>query len=87
MEQHSLADGNVDWRALLEHVVRDSVVVEVKQGNATVACISPVAGKLPIAELNKVLASLPRLGDEAESFADDLDSIRRSVPAEPNPWD
>lgn len=87
MEQHSIADTNVDWRALLEHVVRDSVVVEIQQGAATVARISPVPGTLALDNLNRALAAVPPLGDDAESFASDLESCRHSLPAEQNPWD
>jgi hypothetical protein len=87
MEQLSIADTNVDWRALVEHVVRDSVVIEIQQGDTTVARISPVLGLLPLDKLNGAIASVPSLGDDAESFGSDLESIRHSMPAEPNRWD
>ncbi len=87
MEQHSITDTNVDWRALLEHVVRDSVVVEIQRGSATVARISPVPGALALDNLNRALAGVPSLGDDAESFASDLKFFRHSLPAEQDPWD
>jgi hypothetical protein len=58
--------------ALVEHVVRDSVSVEIQQGETTVARISPVVSGVPLSALNAALASVPPLGDDAESFADDL---------------
>ena len=87
MEQHSLADSNVDWQALLEHVVRDRVVVEVQQDSATVARILPVASAMPLSRLNRALAAIPSLGDDVESFAAELQSCRQALPLEPNPWD
>jgi len=87
MEQHSLSDINLDWRSLMEHVVRDNVVVDVKQDDVTVARISPVPKSVRLSELNEALASIPSLGDDAETFANDLTDIRKSLPAESSPWD
>ncbi len=87
MEQLSMADANIDWRALVEHVVRESVVVEIQEGEKTIARLSPVKGKLPLASLNCALSSVPPLGDDVESFASDLESCSHSLPAEQNPWD
>jgi hypothetical protein len=87
MEQLSLADTNVDWRALVEHVVRDSVSVEIQQGETTVARISPVMSGLALSGLNAALAAVPPLGDDAESFANDLKALRDSLSAEQDPWD
>jgi hypothetical protein len=87
MEQLSLSDTNVDWRALLEHVVRDNVTIDIQEGNTTVARILPIAGGVSLGNLNAVLASLPHLEDDANSFANDLEAIRSSLLPESNPWD
>jgi len=42
---------------------------------------------LTLGELNAFLATLPKLGDDADNFARDIDAIRKELPAEANPWD
>jgi predicted DNA-binding antitoxin AbrB/MazE fold protein len=42
---------------------------------------------LTVGRLNDFLRSLPKLGDDAESFAQDIRAIRAEFPAEPNAWD
>lgn len=45
------------------------------------------ASPLTVGKLNDFLRSLPALGDDAESFAEDVRAARAEFPAETNPWD
>ena len=42
---------------------------------------------LTVKELNDFLRGLPKLGDDAEVFAEDIRAIRAEFPAEPNAWE
>jgi len=44
------------------------------------------ARRLQASDLPRFFARLPSLGDDAESFARDLELIRREVPRESDPW-
>ena len=48
------------------------------------------AGKLPktltLGELESFLKTLPKLGDDADAFARDVESARQEIPMEKNPW-
>lgn len=86
MEHLSLSDGSVDWRAMVEHVVRDNVTVDIQNGETTVARISPVVGGISLKDMNAILVALPRL-DDAEAFEKDLQSARKGLPLEFDRWD
>lgn len=60
----------------------------ITKGNQTVAELSPPpkAG-YPIADLGTLLASLPGLGEGAQSMADDFAQIRQRAALPGNPWD
>lgn len=42
---------------------------------------------LTLGELTAFLQSLPKLGNDADDFARDVNAIRKEIPAETNPWD
>jgi hypothetical protein len=42
---------------------------------------------LKIQDLNTFLQGLPKLGDDAVGFSEDVRAIRGDFPAEANPWD
>jgi antitoxin (DNA-binding transcriptional repressor) of toxin-antitoxin stability system len=58
------------------------------RGGRPVAELSPVPAGTRMADLPGLLSSLPRLGDEASSFADDLEAGRAELESrEPeDPW-
>ena len=87
MERQSISDPQLNWSALIEHVVRDQVTVELAQGANVLARISPVTKSITMAELNAALAAVPSLGDDAASFERDVLEIRKSLPQEKNAWD
>ena len=85
----SVSEAERDFSSLIHQVCTQGVSVELERDNKVVARITPAGPSSPlqVRDLNKFLESLPRLGDDAESFAEDQQSIRREVPAETNPWD
>ena len=60
----------------------------ITKGTQTVAelCPPPKAG-FPIAKLAELIAALPKLGDDAESMANDLNTSREKSKLPGNPWD
>ncbi len=66
------------------HYMGDTYVVV--RGGKSVASISPVAqsskGK-SLGELKSLLASVPKLGDEAEAFESDIRAARENQPVLP----
>ncbi|MCB1823508.1 MAG: hypothetical protein H6969_12245 [Gammaproteobacteria bacterium] len=47
---------------------------------------APTPGKVTVRALNCLLAALPKLNEDAESFAQDLDAIRKAALPARNPW-
>ena len=86
MERQSITDPALDWAVLVEHVLHDQVTVELERDQKIVARLSPVKSAPRMSELNAILANVPRLDDECQSFAQDIEDIRRSIPAETDPW-
>ncbi|MDA1053018.1 MAG: hypothetical protein O3C40_21405 [Planctomycetota bacterium] len=86
MERISVSEAGLHFSELINRVSREGVTVELERDNLVVARLSPAGRRVNVADLNRVFASLPSLGDDAESFAEDLDQIRRDVPLETDPW-
>jgi antitoxin (DNA-binding transcriptional repressor) of toxin-antitoxin stability system len=89
MERISVADAERSFSVLLNRVRAEGISIELAEGDKVVAHLSPAVPRpsLRVHDLNAFLRSLPKLGDDAESFGHDLRSIRREFPAETNPWD
>lgn len=87
MERIALADAERDFSRLVQRVYSEGVTVEVDRGDQIIARISPVGPRpaLQVQDLNAFLQSLPKLGDDAEAFAEDLRGIRRGFPQERDP--
>jgi antitoxin (DNA-binding transcriptional repressor) of toxin-antitoxin stability system len=83
MERIALADAERDFTQLIQRVCTDGVTVEVDGGDRIIARISPVEPRpaLQVMDLNSFLQSLPKLGDDADGFVEDLQRIRREFPA------
>lgn len=74
---------------VLNQVRYQSVTVDVTRGREVIAQISPAAsaGGLPIAELGRLFASLPPLGEEeAEAFVADIDAGLSQLGRVDHPW-
>ena len=86
MERISVSEAGRQFDELISRVSREGVTVELERDNHIVARLSPAAHRIRVADLNRVFASFPSLGDDADSFAQDVDRIRRDVPQETDPW-
>lgn len=74
---------------LLNQVRYQGLTLEVVRGDEVVACISPpsAASGFPVAELDRLLASLPRLSDEeSREFLADMHEAMTSLAAGPDAW-
>lgn len=82
MERISVTEAGLKFDELINRVSREGVTVELERDNNVVARLSPVGRRVKVADLNRIFAGLPSLGDDAESFANDVERIRRDVPQE-----
>jgi hypothetical protein len=76
MERQLITDPALDWRALVEHVYRDKVTVELECEQKVVATLAPVVSAPQFSDLNEILHGVPRLNDECESFAKDVEKCQ-----------
>lgn len=86
MERISVSEAGRQFDELVSRVSREGVTVELERDNHVIARLSPAAHRVKVADLNRVFACFPSLGDDADSFAQDVDRIRREVPQETDPW-
>jgi hypothetical protein len=86
MERISVTEAGLKFDELINRVSRERVTVELERDNHVVARLSPAGHRVKVADLNRIFASLPSLGDDAKSFANDVEQIRRDVPQETDPW-
>jgi len=89
MERISVSDAQRDLTALVDRVVSAGVSVDLERDKRVVARISPVRveSKLQVRDLGAFLQNLPSLSDDAATFRDDVQQIRRAFPPEASPWD
>ena len=85
-ETLSVQEASRDLDSVLDRVAADHVHVDLERDRKIVAVLSPVTRWVKVSDLNAVFASLPSLGDDAESFADDVNRIRREIPRDADPW-
>jgi prevent-host-death family protein len=89
MERISVTQAARNFSDLLNRVYYQGISVELERNNKVIARLVPVkpAARLRVGDLNEFFASLPKLGDDAEAFAEDVRSIRRELPPERSPWE
>jgi prevent-host-death family protein len=89
MERMNVTQAARNFSDLLNRVYYQGVSVELERNNKVIARIVPVsrADEAAPRTLSAILASLPKLGDDAEAFAEDVLSVRRELPPERSPWD
>lgn len=88
MERISVTKAVRNFSELLNRVYYHGVSVELERGNKVVARLSPVAPSsgLQAEDLGAFLATLPKLGDDAERFARDVAEVRAALPPEQEAW-
>ena len=89
MERINVAQAARNFSDLLNRVYYQGISVELERNNKVIARLVPVrpAARLRVENLNAFFASLPKLGEDAEAFAEDVRSIRRELPPERSPWE
>jgi len=87
MERREILSASIDWPNLVRHVIDDQVVVELAEGQVPVARLVPIGKSKTMADLDRVLRQVPALGDDAESFAADLQDSKASMKALDDPWE
>jgi antitoxin (DNA-binding transcriptional repressor) of toxin-antitoxin stability system len=86
MNRISVTEAGRHFADLIDRVSRQGVTVELERDDQIVARLSPVGRRMQASDLPRFFASLPSLGDDAESFARDLERIRQELPQESDPW-
>ncbi len=80
MNRVSVAEAGRHFTELIEQVTGQGMTIELERNDQIVARLSPVGRWLQASDLQRFFASLPSLGDDAESFSKDLERIRRELP-------
>jgi antitoxin (DNA-binding transcriptional repressor) of toxin-antitoxin stability system len=75
MERISVVEAGRQFDELISRVSREGVTVELEQDNQVIARLSPARHRVRVADLNGIFASFPSLGDDVDSFAEDVDRI------------
>jgi antitoxin (DNA-binding transcriptional repressor) of toxin-antitoxin stability system len=83
MERMTVADAERNFAKLVNRVYAEGISIELEQGDKVVTRLTPGGPQslVKVGELNAFLRTLPRLGDDAEPFAQDLREIRRQFSA------
>ncbi len=89
MNRITVAEAARDFNALVDRVYSDGSSVELERDQRVIACLSPVLPQstLKVRDLTAFLQALPKLGDDAEAFSEDIRAVRRELPVEGDPWD
>ena len=87
MERISVTEAARNLPQLLDRIASEGICVELERAGKVIARLSPACSpSLSVRDLNRVFAQFPCLGEEAESFAKDLEMIRKETPREADPW-
>ena len=87
MERIEITTTNFSLSDIVKHVSRDRVIVELSDGQVPVARIVPIDKPQSMSNLDQALRGCVRLGEDAESFAEDVLSVRQSLGELDDPWE
>lgn len=87
MEKQDISNPNIDWASLVRHVAKDQITVELADGAIAIAQVIPIKKPVSIKDFSAVMRSLPSLGEDAESFARDIEAARSSFKDDSDPWE
>ncbi len=62
----------------VRHVAKDQVSVEFTDGTEAIAQLVPISKFVSLKNFASIMAVVPLLGEDAESFAMDVESVRNS---------
>ena len=86
MERMSVTEAGRHFDELIDRVTAEGVIVELERDKKIVARVSPVGRWVKIDDLNRIFGAFPSLGDDVETFANDLERVESDLPPESNPW-
>jgi antitoxin (DNA-binding transcriptional repressor) of toxin-antitoxin stability system len=86
MERHEILTNSIDWKQLVQHVVRDRVSVELAHGEQPVAMLVPIEPPKTMDDLDKALRNIPGLGDDAINFEAEIHELRMNMKELDDPW-
>jgi hypothetical protein len=87
MEKQDISNPNIDWASLVRHVAKDQVTVELADGTVAIAQVIPLQKSISIKDFTSLMSSLPSLGEDAESFAKDVEAVRNGFKEVSDPWE
>ena len=87
MEKQDISNLNCEWAGLVRHVAKNQVSVEFTDGAITIAQLVPIQKSVSMKDFASIMAAVPSLGEDAESFARDVESFRRSFKEVTDPWE
>ena len=87
MEKQDISNPNIDWASLVRHVAKDQVTIELADGTVAIAQVIPIRKSVAIKDFASMMNSLPSLGEDAESFARDVESARTNFKDDSDPWE
>lgn len=89
MERINVTQAVRNFSDLLNRVYYQGVSVELERGNKVIARLSPASpsSTLRAEDLSDFFASLPKLGEDADAFAEDVERVREALPSERSEWD
>ncbi len=89
MNRVTVAEAAHDFRSVLRRVTGHGESLELEDSGGAVAwLIPPGAGReCSVADLERLLSSLPALGDDLESFTADIESAKSALALEGSRWD
>jgi len=87
MEKQDISNPNIDWAGLVRHVAKDQVTIELADGTIAIARVIPMKKTVSMKDFAAMMSTLPSLGDDAESFAKDVEAGRNSFKEVSDPWE
>lgn len=89
MNRISVAEAAHDFRGVLRRVTACGESLELEDSGGAVAWLIPpgAARECSVADLERLLSSLPTLGDDLESFASDMESAKSALVLEGSRWE
>ncbi len=81
LERINVTQASRQFSDLLNRVFYQGASFELERGNRVIAKLCPASAprEVAIRDLNRLFAELPKLNEDAEPFAQDLDAIRKAV--------
>jgi antitoxin (DNA-binding transcriptional repressor) of toxin-antitoxin stability system len=85
----NIAEAEKNFAKLVDKVYREGISVDLERDQKVIARLTPAEPRpmITVGDLHAFLRALPSLGDDADSFANDIRAIRAEFPAEASPWD